>query len=66
MDDLKALEKQWWDEGKPYATSATLRRIWGEGGTLYEKERDNGVLGEPRLETLSDQVRDVIASQTKA
>ncbi|KAI1121162.1 hypothetical protein F5Y10DRAFT_256925 [Nemania abortiva] len=41
---LRELEKRLWDEGNPLATAATLRRIWAEGGTLYEKT-DNEKLG---------------------
>ncbi|KAI0192529.1 hypothetical protein F4808DRAFT_365630 [Astrocystis sublimbata] len=43
-ETLRDLEKQLWYEGKPVATLATLRRIWAEGGTLYEKT-DNEALG---------------------
>ncbi|KAI0101697.1 hypothetical protein GGR51DRAFT_308328 [Nemania sp. FL0031] len=41
---LRELETQLWNDGKPLATAATLRRIWAEGGTLYEKT-DNEELG---------------------
>ncbi|KAI1258555.1 NAD(P)-binding protein [Xylariaceae sp. FL1019] len=41
---LRDEEKSLWDAGNPTATGATLRRIWAEGGTLYEKT-DNGLLG---------------------
>jgi hypothetical protein len=42
-------------------TPLTLRRIWTEGGTLYDK-RDNGRIfgGEEGLETLEDQVKVVV------
>jgi hypothetical protein len=59
---LKEIEKQAWKEGTPYATRYTLRRIWTEGGTLYEK-RENRLIGDPRMETMSDQVKQVIAQQ---
>lgn len=62
LEKLKEIEKQAWDDGLPYATPATLRRIWTEGGTLYEK-RDNGVVGDPEMETMADQVGQVIAGQ---
>lgn len=62
LEKLKEIEKQAWDDGLPYATLATLRRIWTEGGTLYEK-RDNGVVGDPEMETMADQVGQVIAGQ---
>ncbi|KAI0411909.1 hypothetical protein F5X98DRAFT_32121 [Xylaria grammica] len=41
---LRDLEKQLWDVDNPLATAATLRRIWAEGRTLYEKT-DNEKLG---------------------
>ncbi len=44
LDELRALEAEAWKEGSPKAVGATLRRIWAEGGTLYEKN-DNEVLG---------------------
>ena len=65
LDKLKQVEKQAWEEGSPYATVYTLRRIWTEGGTLYEK-RDNGLLGEPEMETVSDQVKQAIAKQLQS
>jgi hypothetical protein len=66
LEELRAVEKEAWEVGAPYATGATLRRIWTEGGTLYNRPRDNGVLGEPEMETLADQVRQVIEQQTKS
>ena len=61
LEDLKALEARLWAEGHPAATSATLRRIWAEGGTLYEKN-DNELLGltEGRMESLETAVRRAI------
>ncbi|KAI0153157.1 NAD(P)-binding protein [Xylariaceae sp. FL1272] len=43
-ETLRDEEKKHWDAGDPGATSYTLRRIWAEGGTLYEKT-DNELLG---------------------
>lgn len=37
-------EKKLWEEGNAKATVLTLRRIWAEGGTLYEKT-DNEAIG---------------------
>jgi hypothetical protein len=65
LEELKKLEKDAWESGDPYATGFTLRRIWTEGGTLYSKPRDNGLVGDPKMETLADQVRQVIVEQTK-
>jgi hypothetical protein len=44
------------------ATYFTLRRIWGEGGTLYEK-RDNGLIDGEDTETLEDAVKAAIGLQ---
>lgn len=53
---LRELEDEAWKDGGN-GTGFTLRRIWGEGGTLYD-ERDNGVLGmEGGMEGLEDAVR---------
>lgn len=54
---LRERETQLWDENDPRATAATLRRIWAEGGTLYEKT-DNEKLGlvAKDMETLGDVV----------
>lgn len=41
---LVELEKKLWKEQHPKATGITLRRIWAEGGTLYEKT-DNEAIG---------------------
>jgi hypothetical protein len=62
LGKLKEIEKQAWEEGSPYATACTLKRIWTEGGTLYEK-RDNAYIGNPEMETMADQVKQVIAQQ---
>lgn len=61
LDDLKKIEEHAWADKLPSATPLTLRRIWTEGGTLYEK-RDNELIGDPPMETLSDAVRRSLAS----
>ena len=55
IERLRELEKVAWDAGNPAATVLTLRRIWTEGGTLYE-QRDNGIIGEPRVMSLQEVV----------
>ncbi|KAJ6575592.1 hypothetical protein DFH09DRAFT_981153 [Mycena vulgaris] len=54
LDAIRELEAKSWAEGNPKATGVTLRRIWGEGGTLYAKN-DNEVVGlkEEDMEPLS-------------
>ncbi|KIH91184.1 isoflavone reductase family protein [Sporothrix brasiliensis 5110] len=44
LAELQALEEKAWADGIPTATAYTLRRIWAEGGTLYEKN-DNELIG---------------------
>jgi hypothetical protein len=60
LPELRALENQAWESGVPAAPVITLRRIWAEGGTLYEK-RDNCMIGEPPVQTLED----VVAKELK-
>jgi hypothetical protein len=60
LERLKEIEKEAWASGAPYATPTTLRRIWTEGGTLYDKPRDNALIGDPKMETLADQVKKII------
>lgn len=48
---LKKYEEEAWARGDPKATGYTLRRIWTEGGTLYEK-RDNGLIELENTDTL--------------
>lgn len=44
LTKVEEVEKNLWAEGNPKATIITLRRIWAEGGTLYEKT-DNEAIG---------------------
>lgn len=65
LDELKALEKEAWEKDSPHKTGATLRRIWLEGGTLYNV-RSNGDIGfEGKEETLEEHVREIIAKHNK-
>lgn len=63
FDKLRKQEKEAWEKGDPWATGYTLRRIWGEGGTLYEK-RDNYLIEKEDTETLEDAVKVAVAQQT--
>lgn len=61
LDKLRAVEERLWAEGKPIATGATLRRIWGEGGTLYERTDNEDIgLGADEVESLEDAVRGAV------
>lgn len=66
LDQLKQMENEAWSKQDPRATAYTLRRIWTEGGTLYEK-RDNELIGmEDKMDTLQDAVAEAIKVQTGA
>lgn len=65
LSKLKEIEKSAWEAGVGWATGATLRRIWTEGGTLYDKPRDNAIIGEPKVETLDEQIALVIERDSK-
>ncbi|OTB10177.1 hypothetical protein K445DRAFT_323209 [Daldinia sp. EC12] len=41
---IREVENEKWNANDPIATLYTLKRIWAEGGTLYEKT-DNEILG---------------------
>ncbi|TVY15044.1 Isoflavone reductase PCBER-like protein [Lachnellula arida] len=62
FEELRRLESEAWEKGDPMATGYTLRRIWAEGGTLYE-ERDNGLVDGEDTEGLGDAVGVAVASQ---
>lgn len=55
LDELRQEEKKRWEDGHAKATVLTLRRIWAEGGTLYEKT-DNEAIGVKPEDTESLQV----------
>lgn len=66
LNELKQLEKDAWSTGNPMAGLATLKRIWTEGGTLYD-HRDNGIVGlENNVDTLEDAIESAIEWQTKS
>ena len=62
LAELKKNEKKAWEEERPDATVYTLRRIWTQGGTLYEK-RDNAKIGDPEVHTLKDTVKGVLGGE---
>ena len=64
IDKLSNMESEAWEKQDSRATAYTLRRIWTEGGTLYEK-RDNELIEmEDRVDTLQDAVAQAIKVQT--
>jgi hypothetical protein len=62
LERLRELEREAWGEKNPWATGYTLKRIWAEGGTLYEK-RDNYVIDAEDTDTLADAVGAAVAAQ---
>lgn len=62
LDELRALEKEAWAKEDPAATVYTLRRIWTEGGTLYDR-RDNEDIGVRETRSLQELVTDSIRAQ---
>ncbi|KAL4964307.1 uncharacterized protein BDV14DRAFT_209446 [Aspergillus stella-maris] len=64
LNQLKDAENEAWAQNLPSATGLTLRRIWAEGGTLYEK-RDNGDIGvgDHETVTLDEAVKGAIRAQ---
>ncbi|TID18548.1 putative GTP-binding protein [Venturia nashicola] len=65
LDQLKQLEEEAWEKGVPWATGFTLKRIWTEGGTLYES-RDNEAIGFTNPDTLEEAVAKAIKVQDTA
>lgn len=66
LERLKELEKEAWREGNPTAGGFTLRRIWAEGGTLYEN-RDNALIGmEDGVDDLCSCVKQAIEVQRRS
>ncbi|KAL4888492.1 hypothetical protein BDV59DRAFT_188521, partial [Aspergillus ambiguus] len=62
LDELRQLEKGAWENNDPKATLYTLRRIWTEGGTLYDR-RDNEDIGAVDTSSLEDLVQGSIQGQ---
>lgn len=66
LEELKRIEKQAWASNDPRAGPMTLRRIWTEGGTLYD-ERDNGLIEMEggKVDSLASAVKLAIGVQGK-
>lgn len=63
LDKLKQLEAEAWEKGLPFAAGFTLKRIWTEGGTLYDKI-DNDLISPVQLDSLADIISETIKRQT--
>ncbi|KKY16860.1 putative isoflavone reductase family protein [Phaeomoniella chlamydospora] len=63
LDELREIEKEAWASQNHQAPLITLRRIWAEGGTLYEKT-DNDLIGAVgTTSSLQEAVADAIEKQ---
>jgi len=62
LDQFKQLEAEAWETGASMAPIYTVRRIWTEGGTLYD-HYDNELIGATEMDTLEDAVRMAIEKQ---
>lgn len=64
LEEYRKREQKLWEEGDFLATLTTLRRIWAEGGTLYDKN-DNELLemGEADLDSLEVAVKRTLGGQ---
>lgn len=63
IDKLKQLESEAWERGEPRAGGITLRRIWTEGGTLYDRRDNDLIRMEDKVDNLEDAVRQAIDVQ---
>ena len=66
IEGVRELEAKLWEEKSPAAGSATLRRIWAEGGTLYVKNDNEAVGMRPEdLDSLEVAVKKALAGGYK-
>ncbi len=64
LQGLRDAEALLWQNNNPKATMFTLRRIWAEGGTLYEKNDDEVIGLKPEdMESLETGVRRAITGE---
>lgn len=59
QEELREHERKQWESKNPNAPLYTLRRIWIEGGTLYDK-LDNDDIGVTETESLAKVIADEI------
>lgn len=62
QEKLQNWEKEAYEKGVPYAVLFSLKLIWNEGGTLYEK-RDNELIGAENMQTVEDAVKKAVQQQ---
>ncbi|KIW03518.1 uncharacterized protein PV09_05283 [Verruconis gallopava] len=64
LEELRKMEKEAWEKVGLGATGLILKRIWTEGGTLYD-HRDNEKIGFTSPDTLEVAVSRAIKAQTE-
>ncbi|VUC21028.1 unnamed protein product [Clonostachys rosea] len=65
IDQLRQLEKKAYEDQNSLSSLYTLRRIWTEGRTLYEK-RDNESIGLTKMDTLEMVIQQAVANPVSA
>lgn len=65
LEDLKRYEIEAWEKENPIASLYTLRRIWTEGGTLYDKT-DNEAIGKTKMDTLEMAIQEAVLNPVAA
>lgn len=64
LSKVREQEEKLWAEGHPKATVVTLRRIWAEGGTLYEKKDNESIGVKPEdTETMAEVLKRLLAGK---
>lgn len=64
LQALRDAENKAWTEGRADATLFTLRRIWSEGATLYDKTDNESIgLKDSELESLEEAVQRALTSR---
>lgn len=64
LSEVRKQEEAMWAEGNPKATVVTLRRIWAEGGTLYEKTDNESIGVKPEdTETMAEVLQRLLAKE---
>ncbi|KAI1372066.1 isoflavone reductase family protein [Hypoxylon crocopeplum] len=65
LEELRRLEAEAWETGNELASIYTLRRIWTEGCTVYEKT-DNEAIGMTKMDTLEMVVQSAVTNPVSA
>lgn len=64
LSKVREQEAELWAEGNPKATVVTLRRIWAEGGSLYQKTDNESIGVKPGdTETMEEVLKRLLATK---